>query len=495
MVLIPYSLIQIVFVPIIASIAVLLLGRTLKHRVGWLSFASLVYVLGLLIIETLNLYGTGYVLKESYKWATLIGDVTFVLDGLNSLVALTIVLLATVISVYSIKYMENEDNIEVYNSLYLIYVAGMVGTVLSTNLAIFFLFFELMLIPSWILVGVWGTGDRMKVAFKYFMYTEFGAIILLAGIGSIYTITGTFDIYKIGSVNDLIPLTYLVPIALMILVGLFVKMAIFPLHTWLPDTHAEAPTPISALLSPAMIGIGGYATIRIIYTAFPAIAFSQSFMYPLLLLSVITIVYGGMMAFAQDDMKRLLAYSSISQMGYMLFGIASVSIIGVTGAIIIYISHALSKAALFMISGVFSHDLKTRKISELRGLASRMPIITVCALLGFLGISGVPPLIGFWGEIFIFIGAFYKSLAPYDLIMLATVIAGVLLSILTAGYGLWTVRRVFYGELPEKYSQAHDPNWKMLFPIVLLVVLAVVIGIYPNPIIDLISAIVKGFFG
>jgi NADH-quinone oxidoreductase subunit M len=204
--------------------------------------------------------------------------------------------------------------------------------------------------------------------------------------------------------------------------------------------------------------------------------------------------YGGMMAFAQEDIKRLLAYSSISQMGYMLFGIASSSVIGVSGAFLIYVSHGLSKAALFMISGVFMHDLKTRKISEIRGLASKMPLTAICALVSFLGLAGVPPLIGFWGEIFVFAGAFYTSFNPLDTAKLVTVVVGVVLSVLTAGYGLWTIRRIFYGELPDKYSDAHDPEWKMLYPILLMVILAIVIGIYPAPITEFVSNIVKGFF-
>jgi len=492
--MIAFSLSQIIFIPIIVSVIILLVGRKIGQKTGWISFATLCFALVLLAIESINLPNTKYTLTESYSWAPLIGDFTLLLDGLSSIVAITITLLSVAISVYQIKYMEKEENIELYNALYLLYFSGMVGTVLSTNLAIFFLFFELMLIPSWILIGIWGTGDKAKVAFKYFMFTEVGAVVLLAGIGATYMLTGTFDIFKIGGVTNLIPTTILTAIVAMILIGLFVKMAIFPLHTWLPDAHAEAPTPISALLSPAMIGIGGYAAIRILYTAFPIIAFDKNFMYSLLLLSVITMVYGGMMAFAQDDMKRLLAYSSISQMGYMLFGIASSSIIGVTGAFLIYISHGLSKAALFMISGVFMHELKTRKISELKGLASKMPLITISTLVGFLGLAGVPPLIGFWGEIFVFAGGFYTSFNPFDVVKLVTVIVGVVLSVLTAGYGLWTIRRVFYGELPEKYSEAHDPDWKMLSPILLMILLAIIIGIYPGPIIEMVSSIVKGFF-
>ncbi|MEM3871662.1 MAG: NADH-quinone oxidoreductase subunit M [Nitrososphaeria archaeon] len=492
--MIAFSLLQIIIVPILMAIIIMLFGKILNKRCGWLSFASLLYVLFIMLAETINLTKNGNSLLESYSWTPILGNFTLLLDGVSSVVALTITLLSLVISIYSIKYMEHEENFDLYNVLYLLYYSGMVGTVLSTNLAVFFLFFELMLIPSWILIGVWGTGEREKVALKYFLFTEAGAVIMLAGIGSTYMISGTFDLFVVAERTAFMSKDTLYPIVTLILIGLLVKMAIFPLHNWLPDAHAEAPTPISALLSPAMIGIGGYAAIRILYTSFPTVALDNNFTFVLTLLSVITMAYGGIMAFSQDDIKRLLAFSSISQMGYMLFGIASASIIGLTGALIIYVSHGLSKAALFMISGVFMHNLKTRKISDLGGLASNMPLTAISTLIGFLGLAGVPPLLGFWGEFFVFAGAIYTSFNPIDYLKLVTVIIGILVSILTAGYGLWTVKRIFYGELNEKYRAARDPEWEMLVPILIMVVLAVIIGIYPAPLTSIVSNIIKNLF-
>ncbi|MEM3574015.1 MAG: NADH-quinone oxidoreductase subunit M [Nitrososphaeria archaeon] len=492
--MIAFSLLQIIIVPILMAIIIMLFGKILNKKCGWLSFASLLYVLCIMLAETINLTKNGNSLLESYSWTPILGNFTLLLDGVSSVVALTITLLSLVISIYSIKYMEHEENFDLYNVLYLLYYSGMVGTVLSTNLAVFFLFFELMLIPSWILIGVWGTGEREKVALKYFLFTEAGAVVMLAGIGSTYMISGTFDLFVVAERTAFMPKDVLYPIVTLILIGLLVKMAIFPLHNWLPDAHAEAPTPISALLSPAMIGIGGYAAIRILYTSFPTVALDNNFTFVLTLLSVITMAYGGIMAFSQDDIKRLLAFSSISQMGYMLFGIASASIIGLTGSLIIYVSHGLSKAALFMISGVFMRNLKTRKISDLGGLASKMPITAISTLVGFLGLAGVPPLLGFWGEFFVFAGAVYTSFNPIDYLKLVTVIVGILVSILTAGYGLWTVKRIFYGELKEKYRVARDPEWEMLLPILIMIVLAIIVGVYPSPLTSMVSNIIKNLF-
>jgi NADH-quinone oxidoreductase subunit M len=371
----------------------------------------------------------------------------------------------------------------------------MIGTVLTTNLAAFFFFFELMLLPSWALIGIWGTGEKEKIAFKYFMFTEVGALSLLAGIVTARFMAGTFDIFKIASRTTDISLTVLTTIAAAMLFGLFIKMAIFPLHTWLPDAHAEAPTPISALLSPAMIGIGGYAAIRILYTAFPRVLDNWQFTMTITAFALVTLVYGGIMALAQDDIKRLLAYSSISQMGYLLLGIASLSMIGLAGATLLYVSHGFSKAILFMVSGIFIRNLKTRSIKNLGGLGSKMPYTATAALIAFLGLAGTPPLIGFWGEFFIFAGSMYTGFAGTfgpDMTRVAITGVAVAASVLTAAYGLWTIRRVFYGPLREEFKDAHEPSWLMIGPILVLTVLAVILGIYPTLLSSIIGPIVSG---
>jgi len=501
-------LIQAIIVPIILSVFALALGKTYGKHTGWLAFFGMLYSTVILAFVNYGLF-TGEIksaLEASYDWGPYIGKFTLVADGLSGLVALTIALLSTLIAAYSISYMEHEHRLGAYFALYLIYGSGMIGTVLTTNLAAFFLFFELMLIPSWALVGVWGTGPKEAIAFKYFMFTEAGALSLLAGIVTTRSISGTFDVFQIAKTIAKVDPAVQMAIVIAIMLGLFVKMAIFPLHTWLPDAHAEAPTPISALLSPAMIGIGGYAAIRIVYTAFPIVLRSQEFTIGLSILAVITMFYGGAMALGQTDIKRLLAYSSISQMGYMLFGIVSLSILGLTGAILLYVSHGLSKAILFMVSGIFIHNFKTRDISNLSGLASKMPYTAAATLIGFLGLAGVPPLVGFWGELFIFAGSMYTGLAGIvglDIGRVFVTALAVVASILTAGYGLWTVRRVFYGQLSERVKDAKEGPALMVAPILILAAIAIILGVYPtvaskivgpeaSKLIELLSAIVSG---
>ncbi len=394
--------------------------------------------------------------------------------------------------------MENEEAVNAYFSLYLHYAAGMIGTVLTTNLAAFFMFFELMLIPSWALINRWGTGPKERIAFKYFMFTEVGALLLLAGIAYTYALTGSFNLFQIAQRTINLPLATATIISILILIGLFVKMAIFPLHTWLPDAHAEAPTPISALLSPAMIGIGGYAAIRILYTIFPTIFKNAVFSYFLLVLSLVTMIYGATMAYAQRDIKRLLAYSSISQMGYLLFGIATGSSLAIVGSILIAVNPGLSKAVLCRVSGIFIHELKTRDIGLLGGLGSKMPVTAISSLLGFLGLAGVPPLIGFWSEFILFFGSMKAglifSLNPNIALIMIVSIATVA-TVLSAGYGLWTIQRVFYKQLPEKLRDAREASLLMIAPIFVLAVLAVILGVYPTPLINLINPTVASLIG
>jgi NADH-quinone oxidoreductase subunit M len=258
-----------------------------------------------------------------------------------------------------------------------------------------------------------------------------------------------------------------------------VKMAAFGVHIWLPHAHAEAPTPISALLSPAMIGIGGYAIVRILMTVSPELIGAISFQ--LSLWALITMVYGGFMALVQDDIKRLMAYSSISQMGYILLGVASVQVQGVSGAMFHYLSHGMGKGILFMVAGIIITQAHgTRSISKLGGLAKRMPITATAALIGFLTILGVPPTSGFISEFLIFFGSVKSAMEPLILQRLIVSIGAVVSTVITAGYTLWTMRRVFFGGLPAEMREVNEPPFTMTAPLVVLAATAVLLGIFPD---------------
>ena len=463
------------FVPV-----VWFLSNRLGSRVGWI--ASVPLGLSTLTVIFSALQGN---VVEKFQWEP-IGYFGFRADGLSVPIVFTVSLLCFVISVYSMPYMRHRLGGEskeygLYFALYLLYAAGMIGAVLATNLIEFYLFFELMLIPSYFMIARWGYGDRDKISFMYFMWTHVGALSLLAGILTLGGVAGTFDLSSLASA--VIPKPYGFWITIMILMGLLVKMATFGVHVWLPSTHAEAPTPISALLSPAMIGIGGYAMVRILMTISPELIGAISFQ--LSIWALITMVYGGLMALVQDDIKRLMAYSSVSQMGYILLGIASVQIQGVSGSMFHYLSHGMGKGILFMVAGIIivqAHG--TRSISKLGGLARKMPITATAALIGFLTIVGVPPTSGFISEFLIFFGSINSAMHPLTLQKLIVAIGAVVSTALTAGYTLWTMKRIFFGRLPPEMTEVVEAPFTMTVPLIILAAVAILLGILPDTVIS-----------
>ena len=487
-----YTLAQILLVPLAFVPITYLAGRRLGKQTGWVVSLPMIYTLFLLLSVAYTIRSGGVILEE-YTWAPIAG-LSFGLraDGLSLWIALTINLLCLVVGIYSIRYMEHrfhENGHEAssktyaaYYSLYLLYAVGMLGTVLATNLIQFYMFYELMLVPSWALLNNYGYGERERIGMMYFLWTHVGAVILLAGILSSYWITGSFSISSLAAVVNSPMAGW---IAFAILIGFFVKMAVFGLHIWLPYAHAEAPTPISALLSPAMIGIGAYATTRLVVVPMSAVFSRFSFVFALW--ALITMVYGGFMALAQDDVKRFLAYSSVSQMGYIFLGLSSVTPYGVTGAMFHYISHGLGKCILFMVAGILITQAETRSIKSMGGLADRMPLTATLCLIGLFTIAGVPPTIGFMSKWIIFSGVFTAAL-EHTLNMLIIAVASIVMTVITVGYALWTFRRIFFGPLSEKLHEVKEAPAIMTVPVLMLAVASIVIGIYPRLVTDYLFA-------
>ncbi len=499
-------LIQAVFLPIVLSPIAYLLGRRIGIRAGWFAFATLLYST-LLILLAASL-SSEYI--EEYNWQP-IGTFGLKLDGLSIPFAAIIYILSTVLAVYSIPYMshrieeeveEIHDEVErqrlfnhktgLYFAYYLAYAAGMMGTVLATNLIQFYIFFELMLIPSFFLIAQFGYGDRVKISLMYFLWTHVGALLLLAGLLTLGFLSGHFDMSLINtaSMNQ----TVLIWIAVAIVAGLFVKLAAFGLHIWLPYAHAEAPTPISALLSPAMIGIGGYAVIRILLFLLPAqyenIAFAIS------IWGLITIIYGGLMALNQDDIKRFLAYSSVSQMGYIIFGISSAYYVGVSASVFQYVSHGTGKALLFMAAGsIIMQTHGIRSISKLGGLSRRLPITAIAAMIGILALIGVPPMNGFQSEWMLFYGAFAGALQSGSSLKIFITSAALVATALTAGYTLVIMKRVFYGETPEHLEHVRESGLTITIPLLVLAFVTILLGIYPALVTERLFPVIAEVLG
>jgi NADH-quinone oxidoreductase subunit M len=303
---------------------------------------------------------------------------------------------------------------------------------------------------------------------------------------------GGFDYDTVRENVSKIPGQWLVLIIFSLVIGLGVKLAAFILHIWLPYAHSEAPTPISALLSPAMIGIGAYGLLRL-WLELLVGDYSQYSIY-INLWGLATMIYGGAMAMMQDDIKRVLAYSSISQMGYILFGIGSDSILGISGGTFMYVSHGLGKAILFMMAGSIILQTGTRSMSKLGGLAGRMPYTAVIAMIGALTIMGIPPTSGFMAEWILFNGALQSGVAHSDMLRVVAFGLGILATVLSAAYILWMYKRIFLGKTPEQYANVRDPNRYVIVTMAALAAITLILGVYPNPLLNPVTEYVKEMF-
>ena len=513
-----YALLQAVFLPLLLSPLAYYIGRVKGPTYAtWFTFGILLYCTILVINASL-----GGTYEEHYPWTDLFGEFGFLLDGLASPFAIMIYVLCTILALYSKPYMvhkfeevykqihnikEDESDGQstallessglktyvnnqsgLYFAMFLVFSMGMLGTVLSTNLIEFYIFFEVMLIPSFFLIAWYGDGPKRRIALMFFFWTHVGAVILLLGFLSIGLTIGSFDfadIYETGIPSDVVIIA-----AVAIIIGLGVKLAAFGFHIWLPWAHGAAPTPISALLSPAMIGIGAYGLFRLIVELLPQ-AYADLSIW-LNFWGIATMFYGGAMALMQNDIKRVFAYSSVSQMGYVLFGIGSLSAYGLAGAELMYVTHALGKGLLFMTAGILIVQVGTRQLSKLGGLASKLPITAVCAVIGGLTIMGVPPTSGFMGEWMLFYGAFETAVEEgNDWRMLAFAL-GLISTVLTMSYILWMLKRVFFGKIPENLTHVKDGSWYMLAPMMVLAGFTIVLGIYPDIFLQKIMPYMNG---
>ena len=481
----------ILFMPIVYAI-----GRRIGKKVSWIALIPLAFSVVTFInfMPTISLGPIG----EYFFW---LPELRFglLLDGLSLPIVLTVAILSALIVIYSTAYMEHkvheeyhEDNKKAYATyyaLYLAYATSMMGVALSTNLFEFYFFFELMIIPSWALITIYGYGEREKIALTYLLWSIVGAVLFVTGALTAHAVLHSFEISDLAKLNGH-PLSTFIVISM--LLGFFIKMAAFGLHIWLPYAHTEAPTPISALLSPAMIGLAAYATVRILV---PIQSAFQSIHWIVLIWAFVTMVYGGLMVLAQTDIKRLLAYSSMSQMGYLIIGIASNTPLGISGTMLHYVSHGLGKAALFLSAGAIMHQSGIRDIRSLGGLAGKMPISAVAFTIGVMNIAGIPPTIGFISKMMVFMGAINRGLvtSPLDL---AVTFAALISTALTIGYTTWTIRRIFFGPTPEHLNNVKEAPITMTAPLIIISVLSVVLGIYPkfilDPLIQIVQVLVPG---
>lgn len=536
------------FLPLILSPVSYYFGRKYGMNItAWFSFAVIAISTIMLFIPAMMLNGGKSVYAESYTWSQF-GNFGLRLDGLSLPFAITIYILCTVLALYSKPYMAhrieeeanerfnttgkfgdsysetreetsqtgsgqsgrlNIETVEqrtilaqrehyvnsqtgLYFALYLMFSMGMLGTVLATNLIEFYVFFELMLVPSFFLVAFYGYGARRRIALMFFFWTHTGAVVLLLGLLAMGFFAGGFDYSVVKANASRIPVQWITIIIFAIVIGLGVKLAAFGLHIWLPYAHAEAPTPISALLSPAMIGIGAYGLLRLWMDLLTG-NYAQYSIY-INIWGLATMIYGGAMALMQDDIKKVLAYSSISQMGYILFGLGSESILGITGATLMYVTHGLGKGILFMMAGSIILQTGTRSMSKLGGLAGKMPYTAVIAMIGGLTIIGIPPTSGFMSEWILFNGVLQTGVHDMNSFRVVLFGFGILTTVLSTAYILWMYKRIFFGKLPEYLQQVKESNRYITVTMAVLAAITLIVGVYPNPFVTPISSYIQAMF-
>ena len=386
-----------------------------------------------------------------------------------------------------------------YFALFLLLDTGIMGVFLSMDFFLFYIFWEVMLLPMYFLIGIWGGPQREYAAIKFFLYTLFGSVLLLVGILGLYFSCGkTFDILELMQVAPQAlggvmwwGMSAIKVIWVLLFIGFAIKVPVFPFHTWLPLAHVEAPTAISVLLAGILLKLGVYGILRVNYGLMPDGVYW--FSGALAFLGLINVIWGGLCALAQTDLKKLVAYSSVNHMGYALIGMAAViaaseanglnlkaAQAGLGGAVFQMFNHGTISAMLFILVGVIYERAHHREIAGFGGLAAQMPIYAGITALAFFAGLGLPGLSGFISEAMCFIGAF----PVYRGIVIASTI-GILLN---AAYFLWAFQRIFFGELNEKYTNLPEINRLELFTVVPLLIITLLFGIYPAPYLDVISS-------
>ena len=502
----------ITFTPLLISLIVLMIPKSKENLIRWLvtSLSLIPLALSIYIYIVVQADPGTMQLMEEYSWIPAI-DVYYRMgvDGLSAVMLVLTALLSTLCYFYSIYTIK--DRVKEYYFLFLLLQLGMSGVFVSLDFIFFYVFWEIGLVPMYLLIGVWGGKRRIYASIKFFLYTLAGSMAMLLAIIAVYLNTGTFNILEAAAAHPFAGNFMLSAAAFWaFFIGFAIKVPIFPFHTWLPDAHTEAPTTGSVILAGVLLKLGAYGLIRIVLPLFPDTFAYYSYNVPIIpILAVISIVYGALVCMAQWDLKRLIAYSSVSHMGYVTLGISAAAaslaagggeaattsaIIGLNGASLQLFTHGIITGGLFFLVGMIYDRAHTREIKDFGGLGEKMPYYYGIMLVTGFASLGLPGLAGFWSEFFVFRGTF--AIIPIFAIV------GVLGIVFTAAYILWkVVQHVFLGEFDQAKWDTATHNAKItdlatfekvtMWPLVILMVL---IGLYPSLITRLLNAVSTTMF-
>lgn len=516
----------IVFIPLLVALGLVFIPSKNHHLIKIVTLSATIFQLALSMILFFTFDGSlvpsnwseAFLFTERIEWIQLdFGQYgLFVIDyfvGVDGISILLVLLSAFLLVIGVISSWKLTEKVKGYFLLYLILSSSIMGCFVALDLFLFYVFFEFMLLPMFFLIGIWGGPRRAYASIKFFIYTLLGSLlILIVMIGLFLSVEDTERAIDLAASSGKIELvhsfdmvqmmegsyiydSFLSPESesslwnislrnwafILLMIGFAIKLPVIPLHTWLPDAHVEAPTAISVILAGILLKVGGYGFFRIAYGIFPDGAITYAF--PIACIGVLSIIYGGMAAMGQNDLKRMIAYSSVSHMGFVLLGLASLTYEGVSGALFQMFSHGLISGALFLIVGVLYDRTHDRKIDNLSGLASKMPVFTFFTVIFFFASLGLPGFSGFVGELLTLMGGIgseaANGLLPSWLGMLA--VLGIIIS---AAYYLFALQKMFFGKYWTR-QEAWDANmsdmstreWLMLLPLAILVLL---FGVFPG---------------
>lgn len=483
------------FLPLVGAAIVLALPKDNENLPKMVAFITTLagFVVSLPLVTGFDAANTGYQFVEQYDWVGAKDwgfALTFGLDGISIWLVMLTTFLGPIVIGGSWTAVEKRHKEFFFWVLAL--QTFMLATFVVTNLAAFYVFWELMLIPMFFLIGVWGGDDRIYATVKFFIYTVVGSMLLLAAVFYLYVLHheqfGTWSMAFADLMRLEIGLSVQTWLFLAFAIGFAVKVPMFPLHTWLPDAHVQAPTAGSVILAGVLLKMGTYGFLRLGMPLFPGAVAEWTTVF--MALSVMGIIYGALVAMVQPDMKKLVAYSSVSHMGYIMLGIFALNAQGVEGGILQMLNHGISTGALFLLVGVVYERTHTRRIWDYGGLAKVMPVYTVLFLIVALSSAGLPGTNGFIGEFLTLLGSFRwaaeASASGAGFLGSYAIPAGAALGvILGAVYLLWMIERVFYGKvLMEKNNHLKDVTPRELAVFAPLVVMIFWMGLYPKPFID-----------
>jgi NADH-quinone oxidoreductase subunit M len=467
----------ILFTPLAGALILLLVNKQNENAIRWI--ANLVALIGFAVSVPLwfryQPSGADFQFVERAPWIPSVGAEYFLgVDGLSTL----LILLTTMMGFIAIlsSWTAITERVKEYYIFLLVLQTGMLGAFMSLDFLLFFLFWEVMLVPMYFLIGIWGSANRLYSAIKFFLYTLVGSVVMLLGILALYfynhTLTGvyTFDVTVFHKLSLPYDLQWWIFLAFFL--GFAIKVPMFPFHTWLPDAHTDAPTAGSVILAAVLLKMGTYGFLRFSLPILPDA--SRHFVPWVVALCIIGIVYGALVALAQKDWKRLVAYSSVSHMAMVMLGMFALNPAGITGSIIQQLNHGISTGALFLIVGIVYERRHTREISEYGGLSKAMPVYAAIFLIMTMSSIGLPALNGFIGEFLILQGVFVASK-----MWAAFAASGVVLG---AAYMLYLYQRTMFGKIDNpKNEHLQDLNHREFATFVPLLILAVWMGLYPAP--------------